>query len=255
MRFDVITLFPELFEPFTSHGVARRAFESGQVQLRLWNLRAFGEGPYRRVDDRPYGGGPGMVMLAEPLWQCLQQVRAERGQGAAVLLFSPAGRVLDVACGQGRHLAWFVQQGHPVLGLDRDAQTLAAIELPPELCQTRVADIESQAWPLPAQKFAGVVVTNYLWRPLLPTLINSVDTGGVLIYETFAEGQGTIGRPSRPNFLLRPGELLQVCQGLRVVAYEDGFDAASPGAAARFVQRIAAVREGTEAGPHAHRLA
>ncbi len=97
MRFDVITLFPELFEPFISQGVTRRAFESGQVALRLWNLRDFGEGAYRRVDDRPYGGGPGMVMLAEPLWQCLQQVRADRGQGAAVLLFSPAGRVLDQA--------------------------------------------------------------------------------------------------------------------------------------------------------------
>ncbi len=170
-------------------------------------------------------------------------------------LVPAGGRVLDVACGHGRHLAWFVQQGHLALGLDRDAQALAAIDLPPDRCQTQVADIESQPWPLPAQKFAGVVVTNYLWRPLLATLINSVDTGGVLIYETFAEGQGSIGRPSRPDFLLRPGELLQVCQDLRVVAYEDGFDAASPGGPARFVQRIAAVREGTEAGPHAHRLA
>lgn len=169
-------------------------------------------------------------------------------------LVPAAGRVLDVACGQGRHLAWFVQQGHSVIGLDRDAQTLAAIGLPPELCQTHVADIESQPWPLPAEKFAGVVVTNYLWRPLLPTLIDSVDTGGVLIYETFAEGQAGIGRPSRPDFLLRPGELLEVCRGLRVVAFEDGFEPASPRGAARFVQRLAAVREGTGPGPHAHRL-
>ena len=171
------------------------------------------------------------------------------------LLVPAAGRVLDVACGQGRHLAWFVQLGHPVLGLDRDAQTLAAIGLPTELCHTRVADIESQPWPLPAEKFAGVVVTNYLWRPLLPTLIDSLDTGGVLIYETFAEGQATIGRPSRADFLLRPGELLEVCRGLRVVAFEDGFEPASPRGGARFVQRIAAVREGTGPGPHAHRLA
>jgi len=170
-------------------------------------------------------------------------------------LVPAAGRVLDVACGQGRHLAWFVQQGHSVIGLDRDAQTLDAIGLPPELCQTHVADIESQPWPLPAEKFAGVVVTNYLWRPLLPTLIDSVDTGGVRIYETFAEGQATIGRPSRADFLLRPGELLEACRGLRVVAFEDGFEPASPRGAARFVQRIAAVREGTGPGPHAHRLA
>ena len=97
-RFDVITLFPELFTPFTQAGVVRRAFDSGQVRLRLWNPRDFAEGNYRRVDDRPFGGGPGMVMLAEPLLRCLQAIRAERadvpGQQAPVLLFSPIGQPL-----------------------------------------------------------------------------------------------------------------------------------------------------------------
>lgn len=168
-------------------------------------------------------------------------------------LVPPGGQVLDVACGQGRHLDWFVRQGHPVLGLDRDAQALAAIDLPG--CQTQLADIESQPWPLATQTFAGVVVTNYLWRPLLPTLVASVASGGVLIYETFASGQETIGRPSRADFLLRPGELLQICQGLRVVAYEDGFEPASLTHAARFVQRIAAVREVDPARQTPYRLA
>lgn len=97
MRFDVITLFPELFEPFLKVGVTRRAFESGQVQVQLWNLRDFAEGNYRRVDDRPFGGGPGMVMLAEPLARCLEAVRAQRGDAAPVVLFSPVGRTLDHA--------------------------------------------------------------------------------------------------------------------------------------------------------------
>lgn len=97
MRFDVITLFPELFEPFLKVGVTRRAFESGQVQVQLWNLRDFSEGNYRRVDDRPFGGGPGMVMLAEPLARCLEAVRAQRGDAAPVVLFSPTGRTLDHA--------------------------------------------------------------------------------------------------------------------------------------------------------------
>ena len=80
MRFDVITLFPELFEPFFRSGINRRAFESKQVDVRLWNPRDFAEGNYRRVDDRPFGGGPGMVMMAEPLWRCLQAIRADRAE-------------------------------------------------------------------------------------------------------------------------------------------------------------------------------
>lgn len=97
MRFDVITLFPEMFAPLRVSGVTRRAYESGRVDLRTWPLRDFGEGPYRRVDERPFGGGPGMVMLAEPLLQCLKAVQAERADAAPVVLFSPVGRVLDHA--------------------------------------------------------------------------------------------------------------------------------------------------------------
>lgn len=101
MRFDVITLFPELFAPFLASGVTRRAYASGQVAVVLWNPRDFGESNYRRVDDRPFGGGPGMVMLAEPLAQCLAAVRAARGEPEAeqapLLLFSPIGQRLDHA--------------------------------------------------------------------------------------------------------------------------------------------------------------
>ncbi len=99
MRFDVLTLFPELFEPFLQAGIARRAYAGGQLELRLWNPRDHAEGNYRRVDDRPFGGGPGMVLLAEPLARCLEAVRQDRAEPererAPVLLFSPAGRRLD----------------------------------------------------------------------------------------------------------------------------------------------------------------
>jgi tRNA (guanine37-N1)-methyltransferase len=95
MRFDVITLFPELFAPFLAAGVTRRAFETRQVDVRLWNLRDFAEGNYRRVDDRPFGGGPGMVMLAGPLARCLAAIQAERADAAPVVLFSPIGERLD----------------------------------------------------------------------------------------------------------------------------------------------------------------
>jgi tRNA (guanine37-N1)-methyltransferase len=98
MRFDVVTLFPELFAPFLAAGVTRRAYETKQVDVRLWNLRDYAEGNYRRVDDRPFGGGPGMVMLAEPLARCLEAIQADRGGAAApVVLFSPVGERLDHA--------------------------------------------------------------------------------------------------------------------------------------------------------------
>jgi len=95
MRFDVLTLFPELFGPFLESGVTRRAYETRQVDVRLWNPRDHAEGNYRRVDDRPFGGGPGMVMMAEPLARCVAAVRADRGGRAPVVLFSPQGRRLD----------------------------------------------------------------------------------------------------------------------------------------------------------------
>ncbi|MEI6618124.1 MAG: tRNA (guanosine(37)-N1)-methyltransferase TrmD [Betaproteobacteria bacterium] len=97
MRFDLITLFPELFEPFLKTGITRRAFESGQVQVHTHNPRDHAQGAYRRVDDRPFGGGPGMVMMAEPLALAVEQAQAQREKPAKVLLFSPVGRVLDHA--------------------------------------------------------------------------------------------------------------------------------------------------------------
>ncbi len=97
MRFDIITLFPELFGPFLEVGVTRRAYESRQVDVRLWALRDFADGNYRRVDDRPFGGGPGMVMMAAPLARCLQAIRIERADAAPVVLFSPVGSRLDHA--------------------------------------------------------------------------------------------------------------------------------------------------------------
>jgi tRNA (guanine37-N1)-methyltransferase len=103
MRFDVITLFPELFGPHLSQGVTRRAFESGQVDVRLWQLRDFADDNYRRVDDRPFGGGPGMVMLAEPLERALACIKAERVTSQAdqdkpaIIHFSPTGRRIDQA--------------------------------------------------------------------------------------------------------------------------------------------------------------
>ena len=97
MRFDIVTLFPELFAPFLTHGITRRAFESGQIEVKLTNPRDFAAGNYRRVDDRPFGGGPGMVMMAEPLAQCLNAIRSQRIEAVPVVLFSPLGKPLTHA--------------------------------------------------------------------------------------------------------------------------------------------------------------
>jgi SAM-dependent methyltransferase len=152
-------------------------------------------------------------------------------------LIAQNSTVLDVACGAGRHLRYLASLGHRVTGVDRNPEAVAMAQSNgPVIC----ADIENGPWPFAGQTFGCVVVTNYLWRPLLPTLVASVAPGGVLIYETFAAGNESVGKPSRPDFLLQPGELLQATEGLRTVAYEDGFES-SPD---RFVQRIVAVRAG-----------
>ena len=149
------------------------------------------------------------------------------------------GTVLDLACGHGRHMRWFAGRGHPVTGVDRSPE---AIDAGRAWGEAIVADVESGPWPLlqadQVRQFDAVVVTNYLWRALFPHIIQSLAPGGVLIYETFAIGNETVGKPSRPDFLLQPGELLRAFADLRVVAYEDGFMAQPE----RFVQRIAAVR-------------
>ena len=113
-----------------------------------------------------------------------------------------------------------------------------AIESAAKYGEAVLADIEAGPWPFAGRQFDCVVVTHYLWRPLLATLVDSVAPGGVLLYETFAVGNETLGRPSRSDFLLTSGELLRVCKDLHIVAYEHGVLQNPP----RFVQRIAAVR-------------
>jgi SAM-dependent methyltransferase len=158
-------------------------------------------------------------------------------------LVPPGAPVLDVACGGGRHLRWFHDRGHPVTGIDRAPEARSAAR---EFGEAIDADLENgSAWPLPGRQFGAVVVTNYLWRPIFPALQDSVAPGGVLLYETFALGNETVGRPARPEFLLAPGELLRLVDRLRVVAYEDGF-LEQP---LRYVQRIAAVRPPGDAAP------
>jgi SAM-dependent methyltransferase len=153
--------------------------------------------------------------------------------------------VLDVACGCGRHLRWFAERGARVTGVDRDAAAVAALQ---GLGRVIVAELEGGPWPLAGERFDAVVVTNYLWRPLWPSLRASLADGGVLVYETFALGNEAFGRPSNPDFLLRQGELLELCRGLHVVAYEDGVDDAP----LRRVQRIVAVN--STAAHARHRL-
>lgn len=154
-------------------------------------------------------------------------------------LAPPGARVLDVACGEGRHMKWFAALGFQVTGVDRSEEALA---LASQYGITIQADMEQGAWPILTPSgpvaFDVVVVTNYLWRPLFPTLLQSLAPGGLLLYETFACGNASVGKPSRPDFLLQPGELLARCGSLQIIAFEDGFLDQPE----RFVQRIAAIK-------------
>jgi SAM-dependent methyltransferase len=157
-------------------------------------------------------------------------------------LIRPRGRVLDVACGNGRHLRYLRGRGYRVLGVDRDASALAELQ-GLDGVEVVVADIESGPWPLLGGAFDAVVVTNYLHRPLFPKLIEALARGGVLIYETFAEGNERYGRPTNPDFLLRRNELLERFGSLSVIAFEQGVIGSSRLAV---IQRFCAARESTE---------
>jgi len=136
-------------------------------------------------------------------------------------MIAPAGEVLDLACGAGRHTRFLAAQGLRVCAVDRDAQALAALSAIRGVT-VLAADLEGAPWPLRERKFNGVIVTNYLHRPLMSCIVDALAPAGVLIYETFAAGNECFGKPSNPDFLLRPGELLEIVRHrLRVIAYED----------------------------------
>ena len=164
-------------------------------------------------------------------------------------LVRPAGTVLDLACGHGRHMKWFAKQGHAVTGVDRSEEAIQAVS---SLGEAVLADIESGPWPLlqgdQPRQFDGVVVTHYLWRPLFDRISDSLVSGGILIYETFAQGHETVGKPSRPDFLLQPAELLRVFTHLNIIAFEQGFLEDPP----RFIQRLVASRPGGPGAPGPH---
>ena len=154
-------------------------------------------------------------------------------------LIPAGGRVLDVAAGGGRHSRWLAAQGHTVDAVDRDADAVAGLNSVPGV-RALAADIENGRWPYERGVYAGVVVTNYLHRPLFPDLIAALTENGVFIYETFAAGNERYGRPSNPQFLLRTGELLELVRDrLKVVAFEDIF-VTDPKPA--MVQRICGVK-------------
>ena len=158
-------------------------------------------------------------------------------------LIAAGGTVLDLACGQGRHARHLAGLGYRVEAVDRDSAALADLAGVAGVA-TRCADLEASPWPCGSARFDGIVVTNYLHRPLMADLLVALRPGGVLIYETFALGNEKLGRPSNPEFLLRPGELLQWVGGrLSVLAFEQGrVERPKPAV----IQRICAVHRGVE---------
>ncbi len=154
-------------------------------------------------------------------------------------LVPAGGAVLDLACGDGRHARLFARRGHPVVAVDIDLTGLGDLAGDPRV-EAIEADLEAGPWPLGDRRFAGIVVVNYLWRPPMPLIAGGVQEGGALIYETFAIGNERFGRPRNPDYLLRPGELLQAFHdGFELVAYEHGV-VEQPRPA--MIQRIATVK-------------
>ena len=150
------------------------------------------------------------------------------------------GTVLDLAAGRGRHSRFLLSTGHAVVAVDRDVDGLADLADNPKL-EVVEADLENAPWPLEGRIFDGVVVTNYLWRPLLPKIRSALAPGGVLIYETFGLGNEKYGRPSNPDFLLQEGELPRVFSDFDIVAYEHGYvDTPKPA----IIQKICAIKPG-----------
>jgi len=153
-------------------------------------------------------------------------------------LVASGARVLDLASGYGRHARYFASRGARVLAVDRDAAALATLSDAPGI-ETHAVDLESGAWPFAAERFDAIVAVHYLHRGLFPHLLASLAAAGVVLYETFAAGNAAYGKPSNPDFLLLPGELLELARGqLNVVAFEQGLVGSEPPAV---IQRIAAV--------------
>jgi SAM-dependent methyltransferase len=157
-------------------------------------------------------------------------------------LVSPGSRALDLACGSGRHVRFLASLGADVLAVDRDAGALEPLAGVPSV-KVLCCDLESDKWPLSNQRFDVIIVTNYLYRPHFPALFEALAPEGVLIFETFALGQASFGRLRNPAFLLRSGELLTLCAGQHILAYEDGIQT---GQTRCRVQRIVVVNS-----PHA----
>lgn len=155
-------------------------------------------------------------------------------------LLGSGGVVLDLACGGGRHGRWFLERGHEVIFVDRDISPMLDLADHPD-AELLELDLETPAgWPLGGWRFDAIVVVNYLWRPILPAIVAAVAPGGVLLYETFAQGNEAYGKPSNPDFLLRPDELKDAVAGqLAIRDFRQGY-VETPKPAIR--QSIAAVR-------------
>jgi SAM-dependent methyltransferase len=158
------------------------------------------------------------------------------------MLVSPDASVLDLACGHGRHARFFAERGARVTAVDRDASALQSLA-PTQSVTTLCRDLEGDAWPYAAASFDAVIVCNYLWRPTFESLLATIKSGGVLLYETFMDGNERYGKPSRPDFLLRSNELVTLTRDtFRVVAFEEGDELDMSGKPFATKQKIAAIK-------------